>query len=305
MVLTSEIILHNISLLEKVKKEFIILQQYQNCNDITMGISLKNEGAQFNLTKYIEFIDFIKQTESNNQQLFYRKKIKNKEIQEILVKNAVDDDAKKCFSSKGPTTFGNLINSPKWEVFSGESSSRRRNGSRRWRNNFYGSDAIIANFIIQNRIDINPTNIYRVNKFYITRLPDVDSNLSNEISQTNEFAKFLISKLSESEIDFKRLNITNLIKRIESELKNKMMTIDLGEKIKCIGIDISYEKTLTLGKVYDVKDKKLTSVDYNGGEILWVQIINDCGRILWYPYRLFETVKNVRNNALDELLKDI
>lgn len=77
-----------------------------------------------------------------------------------------------------------------------------------------------------------------------------------------------------------------------------MLSIEPGEKIKCI--EISPETYgLTLNKTYDVQSKNLE----NG--ILKVRIINDSGNNCSYNYRLFETVSNLRNSALDELLNDI
>jgi hypothetical protein len=52
-----------------------------------------------------------------------------------------------------------------------------------------------------------------------------------------------------------------------------------------------------LGKVYDVKDKEIHSGRLN------VIIENDNGYRRTYPYRLFETVSNLRNSALDDLLE--
>jgi hypothetical protein len=77
-----------------------------------------------------------------------------------------------------------------------------------------------------------------------------------------------------------------------------MLTIEPGEKIKCV--EISPDSTgLTLNKVYDVLSK---NIDYG---VLKVIINNDNNQSKSYNYRLFETVTNLRNSALDELLNDL
>ena len=81
------------------------------------------------------------------------------------------------------------------------------------------------------------------------------------------------------------------------ELKKKLLNIDKGESVKLIE-NADYYGGITLGKVYEVKDKELHS-----GR-LQVVIDNDNGYRRSYPYRLFETVSNLRNSALDDLLND-
>jgi hypothetical protein len=77
-----------------------------------------------------------------------------------------------------------------------------------------------------------------------------------------------------------------------------MLTIDPGEKIKCI--EISPETTgLTIDKFYNVISK---TIDYG---ILKVTVFNDNERNQSYNYRLFEKVSILRNSALDELLNNL
>ena len=164
MKLTSEVISVNLDRLEKAQKEFPILSEYQKTLELKNGPSLdqyltnltrtlKDECLSYGLKPYIEFIDFIVDSKLTGQEIFYRKKIKNKEFQDVLVANAIDEDAKKSFKSKSKKSFEVLVNSKKWEVFTANVSNRRRS-SRRYNNNIRRSDAIISNYIIQNQIEL-------------------------------------------------------------------------------------------------------------------------------------------------------
>jgi len=264
---------------------------------INLTRTLKDECLSYGLKPYIEFIDFIIDSKLTGQEIFYRKKIKNKEFQDVLVANAIDEDAKKSFKSKSKKSFEVLVNSKKWEVFTANVSNRRRT-SRRYNNNLRRSDAIISNYIIQNQIEVKDENSFRVNKYYLNQIPVPDLTIKNEINRTKEIIDFIINKLSESGTDFRKVNYDHLTKTLNNELKNRMLTIEPGEKIKCVEISPD-SMGLTLNKVYDVLSKH---IDYG---VLKVIINNDNNQSKSYNYRLFETVTNLRNSVLDELLNDL
>lgn len=305
MKINSEIISTNLVRLEKAQKEFHILIEYQKISEISekdqylsnLQRSVKDECYHYGLRVYVEFIDYIVDVKNKNQEIFYKSKIKNKDFQDILVQFANDEDAKKSFKSKTKKSFETLINSKKWDVFTAAVLNRRRR-IRRYTDNLKNSSAIIANYVIQNQIEINSENTYRINKFYLHLIPVPDLTIKNEILRTKEIIDFVIQKLSESGSDFKKVNFDHLTNKLSEELKNRMLSIEPGEKIKCI--EVSPETYgLTLNKTYDIRAKSLE----NG--ILKVRIINDSGNNTMYNYRLFETVSNLRNSALDELLNDI
>jgi len=300
MKLTSEIISLNLNRLESAQREFPSLSEYRKLTDGFTPLdwdrhrSIRGECISYGLLPYVDFIDFIAESKFKGQEVFYKKKIKNKDFQEILVKNAKDDNAKKSFNSKTKRSFETLINSKRWETFTGNSSSRRKSYS----NNLKDSDAIIANFVIQNEIEVGGEFLWRLNRHYLQLIPSPDLTIKNEIKRTKEIIDFIIDKLSESGTDFRKVNHDHLTKTLSFELKNRMLTIDPGEKIKCI--EISPETTgLTIDKVYNVITK---TIDYG---ILKVTVFNDNERNQSYNYRLFEKVSILRNSALDELLNNL
>ena len=300
MKITSEIISHNLNLLEISKRYFPILIEYEkSINTDKIDYSEKNrialECTAFNLKQYVDFIDFIIEMNKSGQEIFYRKKISNKELQDIMVKQAIDRDAKESFRSKGPKSLEILLNSDdKYELFSAQVSNYRRK-RRRYNDNFVGSSAILANFVIQNQLELKFPN--RISKYYRISLSPIDRSIKSEIDKTKEVIEFIIDQLSKSDLDFRKLNYTHLTKILNDEIKNRILKIENGEKIKCIQTN-SESDGITMDKIYDVIGKEMESS-------LYVRIINDFGKNSLYSYRLFETVSNLRDSALDEILKDL
>ena len=293
MKLTSEIIQNNIEKLEVIKKDFKILDDYCKETDQEKLRQIYSEGLGYGLISYLLFIDFIRQTEKNNQQVFYNKKIKITEFREVLIANAADISVKKILKSKSKVSFTKLLNSQRWELYSG---NRRRRGGVRYSDNFASSAAIIANFCIQNEIEIEDHS--RISDWYRTPLHSIDISIKKEIQLTNDVVTFMFDSLSKQNYDFRKINVENISKLIQFEIKRKMTEIESGESVKLIeGTD--YYSALSFGKTYTVKSK-----DINSGR-LTVTIENDLGFARSYPYRIFETVSNLRNSALDELLNDL
>ena len=105
----------------------------------------------------------------------------------------------------------------------------------------------------------------------------------------------MFDSLEDQNYDFRRINIENLRFLINNEIERKMKEISDGESVKLID-SVDYYSALSPDKVYSVISKDISS-----GR-LTVSIKNDLGFTRSYPYRIFETVTNLRNSALDELL---
>lgn len=293
MKLTSEIIQNNIDKLETLKKEFKILDDYSKETDNDKLRQMYSEGRNYGLISYLLFIDFIRQTEKLNQKVFFNKKIKLKDFKEVLINNATDASVKKILKSKGKVSFEKFINSQRWDLYSG---NRRRRGGVRYADNFVSSAAIIANFCIQNEIEIEDAS--RISDYYRTPLHPIDNSVRKEIELTNDLVGFMFTSLSKQDYDFRKINVENITKFIQHEIERKMKTIEDGESVKLIE-NTDFYSALSIGKIYTVKSKEITSGRLN------VTIENDLGFTRSYPYRIFETVTNLRNSALDELLNDL
>lgn len=291
MKISSECILHNINTLESVKKDFPILNSYENESDPYRKRQIWSECSLYGLQNYTSFIDLVNITKENNQEIFYKKKIKIKDFQEIVTISAIDENVKKSLKSKGKISFAKLINSSKWDIYSGDNNYRLR---KKYANNFSKSQAIIANFCIQNGIEIDSP--VKINEFYTSKLTQIDPSIKQELDLTNEVVDYIVNKLSEKNYDFKKLNVDGLNRLISDKLSKKIIDIDQGESVKLID-ESEFHKHLTFGKVYNIISK-----DFQSGR-LTIQIENDLGLIRRYPYRIFETVSNLRNNAIDDLLQ--
>jgi hypothetical protein len=290
MIVKSEIIQVNLDRLEKAKKDFSILEDYASTDDDNILRYLWDEGRSYGLINYMAFIDFIRHSNKLGQEVFYSKKIKIKDFQDMLVKYAIDPTVKSILKSKSKVSFAKLINSPRWDLYSG---NRRRRGGVRYNDNFTSSAAIIANFCIQNGIEVEDQS--RISEHYRRLLPEIDLTLKKELELTKNLLDYMVKSFSNSDYDFRRLNVDHVTKFMGEELKKKLLNIEKGESVKLIE-DASYYGGLSLAKVYDVKDKEIQSGRLN------VVIENDNGFRRSYPYRLFETVSNLRNSALDDLL---
>jgi len=293
MIIKSEIIQSNLEVLEKAKKEFSLLQDYANTDDDSKLKIIWEEARSYNMLSYLNFIDFIKFTNKTNQQVFYKNKIKIPHFKEVLVFNATDLTVKKILQSKGKVSFAKLINSPKWDLYSG---NRRRRGGVRYHDNFTISAAIIANFCIQNEIEISEKT--RISDYYTQRITEIDSTIKKELDLTKNLIEYLVKSVSDSPYDFKRLNIEHINKCISNELKSKLLNIESGESVRVIETT-DYYGGLTYNKTYKVLDKELQS-----GR-LQIIIDNDKGMRRSYPYRLFETIHNLRDNSISRLLEDL
>jgi hypothetical protein len=316
MKITSEIIQLNLIKLEKAFQLFPILIEYKNLTDKKNGLihtglmyspaynqtedSLRNvrdEAKTYKLNIYLDFIDFILNTKRFDQEVFYKKKIKNLDLQNILIKFSIDEDAKKVFRNKTKASFQKFINSPRWLTLSGENYTRR--SKKRFNDNMYRSSAMIANYCIQNEIEIDNENIGRVKNWYTKLLSDPDLSISKEVERTKSIIDFVIEKLNEGESDFRKVNLDHLSLTLKNELRKRILSLQNGDRIKCINVISENLDELTLNKVYEVVSSSLD----NGS--LKVEIKNDCNKNKFYYFRDFETISVLRDSFIDELLNDI
>lgn len=301
MKINIDIISKNIEILNLAKKYFPVLVSYEKIVsadniDYEAKNNVRTQCIFFNLTQYTDFIDFVVDTKKNSQEVIYNRTITNKELQDVMIKNSFDEDAAKCFKRKGAKSLESLINSHKYLYLSANYTKTltKKRKKTTFNDNIGASQAIICNFFIQNDLDLKYPD--RLSRYYTTLLPPVDLSIIDEIDKTDEVIEFIIEQLTRSKIDFRKVNYKHLLEKINDEIREKILKIEPGEKIKCIQISGDSEG-LTLNKNYDVISKE---IDF----CLQIRIVNDFNKICRYNYRLFESLSITRDNALDELLKD-
>lgn len=315
MKLSSEIILNNLSLLEDAIKSFDKLSIYRDLikqKDLIINNGGRYTPEYFKIDRdisdiesicklykidiYLNFINFIYKTELSGQEVFYKSRIKNSDFQRVLSDNAIDADVKKSLSKKTKSTFFTFINSNKWDVYRGYRSKKSRISSFSYNDNISDSDAIIANYCIQNEIEIKDTT--RIKNFYTKLIPELTQSILNEINRTGSIIDFMIGKISEDNYDFRKINLDHLISSIKNELRSKISSFDKNEKIRCIEAPIGTESRLTINKSYEVLDTRIESGFLN------VVILDDSEIKTYCPYRYFETISNIRDSLINDFLSD-
>jgi hypothetical protein len=122
--------------------------------------------------------------------------------------------------------------------------------------------------------------------------------VSSEILKTKSIVNLIIDKLSEDNSDFRKINLDGFITSTRIELTNKMSSFSEKEKIKCINVVESTDE-LTLNKTYEVLSSRM---DVGS---LKVDIINDVGSRKSYYYRNFESITELRDSFLSDILGDL
>ena len=318
MIITSEIIQKNLLSLEKAFKAFPMLKEYSDKYSIKIKLFLnsslsneywkneeelrilKDEIRNYKLNIYLDFIEYIADCKKYGQEIFYRHKIKNTELQKVLIENSLDSEAENCFKNKTKSTFSKFINSKKWDILS-NNLQRYRSKAKRYNDNLTRSSAIIANYCIQNEIELTGDNSKRIRHWYLHTIPEPDLTISTEIQKTASIIEFIVSKLGENESDYRKVNIDQLTSSIKSELTKRLLSLQKGEKIRLIEMptDTNVTDELTLNKIYQVSDKKL---EYG---VLKVELTNDKGKAKYYFYRNFETVSVLRDSFISSLLDEM
>ena len=301
MVLTLDTIKENLNILERAKEVFKILVDYQNIlkslrnnsdHEIqNREIEINREINRYNLTIYSDFIRFINKVETTGQKLIYDEKIKTKTFQKVLEDNAIDETAKKSLRNKTSKTMHIFMNSEKWMKFHGYQSNR---GRLRLNDNLSKSESIIANFLNQQEINLEALAYSRLNKYYTSLLPEPDHTVLDEMNRTKFVIDFLIQKVTESGLDFRKLNSRALIENISEEFKKRILDIDKNESVKCISRPDVYG--VSVGTIYKVIDR---SLDYSGN--LKILIQNDYGTNVNCSFKFFETLNSLRSSMLKDL----
>lgn len=301
MVLTLDTIKENLNILERAKEVFKILVDYQNIlkslrnnsdHEIqNREIEINREINRYNLTIYSDFIRFINKVETTGQKVIYDEKIKTKTFQKVLEDNAIDETAKKSLRNKTSKTMHIFMNSEKWMKFHGYQSNR---GRLRLNDNLSKSESIIANFLNQQEINLEALAYSRLNKYYTSLLPEPDHTILDEMNRTKFVIDFLIQKVTESGLDFRKLNSRALIENISEEFKKRILDIDKNESVKCISRPDVYG--ITVGNIYKVIDR---SLDYSGN--LRILIQNDYGTNVNCSFKFFETLNSLRSSMLKDL----
>lgn len=272
-----------------------ILGKYQKSKDPREKLQIREYAYKLDLRSYIDFIDWVEKMSETGQSIIYKHQISFNEFKETLVNNAINNEVKDFLKKKTRRGMITFLQSRLYNDYNGEYRGRRFN-RKSYANNFKSSTSVISNYLIQNPdiIESNKDLIWRLETYYINELPNFEAQVNTEIDITNDIIRTLSRKINTIKYDFRKLNFNLLRSEIESKIKEKMLSVDKGEKIKCI----ESQNGLTVNKVYDVISYEIGT---NGN--LLVSVRNDNDISYRYNYRIFETISKLRQNNIDDILK--
>jgi hypothetical protein len=278
MILTYENIKYNLELLEEVKKEYPILQDFEDGK--VSRDSLTNVG----LDQFVDFISFIKLTsKTGDQKVIYDETISLRELKLKVAELTNTEKVKNIFLKKSKDDF--------IKVFVDYKVNRRytRTCNASYCSGLESGIPIIINYFIQNGIDVYDGYLSR-GHYYLNKLKK-PSLFSRELKMTQDFIDEFINYSKEKDLDLRKCNIKSLTNELNHRLKS-MMKIESGLHVKCI----KERKSFTLDKLYLVEESR---VGYNG--FLEVKVTDDLGVTTFIPYTLFEEVSRQRDDIFKEL----
>jgi hypothetical protein len=277
MILTYENIKYNLELLEDVKKEYPILQDFEN------GIVSRDSLSNVGLDNFVELINFKKQcSNTGDQKVIYDEKITFKEL-----KQKVSD----LSYGKSKSIILRKKNDDFLKIFTDYKVNRRytRTSNASYCSGLESGAPIIVNYFIQNSIDIYDGYL-RGATFYLNKLTK-PKLYSRELKMTQNFIDEFVNYTKEKDLDLRKCNIKSLVSELNHRLKS-MMNVESGLLVKCI----SEKKGFTIDKLYEVIDSR---VNYNG--YLEVKLIDDKQVESYVTYSVFEEVSRQRNDIFKEL----
>ena len=276
MILTTEIIKLNLETLEEVKKDFPILQDFQD------GKIQQETVNNIGLDLFVSFINFIKSSNSAGMSLIYDKKITYREVKKKIVEQSYGEKPKSIFSKKKEE---DLI-----KVFNDQSVNRRytRTQNQSYCSGLEKSEPIILNYFIQKSIPFSE-HFFRYN-FYFKKL-EKPKFYSRELKMTQQFIDLFIDYSKTQDFDLRKCNIKSLITELNSRLR-PMMRIDTDLQVKCI----RELKRFTVENTYQVLDSR---INYYG--FLEIKLQDDTGDINYVPYSNFEEISRQRSDIFKEL----
>jgi hypothetical protein len=277
MILNLDTLKYNLQLLQEVKQEFPILQDYED------GKVTRETLNGVGLDQYVDLITYIKNLPNlGSQILIYDTKIKYREVKKMVSELSHGDKPKSIFLKKTQEDFVKIFNDFK--------VNRRytRTNNQSYCSGLERAEPIILNYFIQNNIDI--TESYFKSWMYFKKLQK-PKLYSRELKMTQDFIEMFIGFTKEQDFDLRKCNIKSLITELQHRLR-PMMKIESGLLVKCI----KESKGLTIDNHYLVEDSK---VNYYG--FLEIKITDDKQFTSYVPYSNFEEISRQRDDIFKEL----
>lgn len=303
----------NLRIYNQAKSLLPIISQYES------GEVSYSSMRSLRLELFANFSDFIKtETErglSPIQALSFAelKKLISESTQNPRYKKLFKNITQKAFIlllTQDLEKFDRYLNG-RWISKPGYSHRGRKKWGRRHGDKAEGLNlcfVAIMNWIISNGIQTTDQtsdhfSSFAQQEYYKTRIRwyravylGIDTIPLREIGVTSNLLNSLVDFISDSEIDFRKLNSDFVIDVLSNKIK-KLMSVDSGTTLTSL-VDLKSDYghvVLTKGKNYVVE---ASNINYG---FMRVSILDDGDRVNYYEYKLFEDVSLQRELLLSSL----
>ena len=278
MKLSLDSIIYNLNLLEEVKKDFPILQDYQDGK--IRRETLNNVG----LDSFISLIDYINSCNEKGLKIVYTETIKYKYLKTMFIDLNYNEKSKKIFGNKSKSDFEEMWNNHKLH------HRYKRSSNECYAPGLEAAEPLIFNYLVQNNIEVNSRYMFYHSDFWFDKFTK-PKYYSRELKVTQDFIQAFISYAKESNLDLRKCNVKSLTSELQDKLK-KMSTIEEGLRVKCIAETPEF----TIDNIYTVHS---SHINYLG--FVEINLITDGGQSRNVPYSNFEEISRQRDDLLSQL----
>ena len=288
MKISLEILRYNLQLLEEVKTEFPILQDYEDGKLAWQTIT--NTG----LTKFSDIIAHNKSNMEVGIETLYTRDISYSELRDKMVEYETNTYFKSIFKNKTRKKFDEMWLNPKlMERYRGTHRRRKRGGYMvNTSSSLTKINSMIINYLYQNQIEVHADCFINFpdSGIFFEKLTKPKSH-ARELKMTQDFVDEFVKFAKRKKLDVRKCNVQVLTSEFNKQIRN-MMVIENGSLVKCISEMDGFE----VGKSYVVEG---TQVDYNG--FLEIILTNENKSRKTIPYTNFEEVSRQREDQLSKL----
>jgi len=278
MKLNLDIARHNLNLLQEVKLEYPILQDYED------GKIRRDTINNVGLDSFVSIIDALILWKNKGLKSIYDEKIKYKDLKIKFSELNYNQKSKSIFLNKSQNQFN--------AVWNNHNLHKRYKNSR---NECYtpalnDCEPMIFNYLVQNEVEVNSEYMFFYRNLWFDKLSK-PKFYSRELKMTQDFITNFIEYAKSANLDLRKCNVKSLTTELHHKLK-ELTKIESGLQVKCISETFEF----TVDKIYTVLDSR---VNYLG--FLEIKLVNDKGHDRYLPYTNFEEVSRQRDDILSQL----
>lgn len=278
MKLNLDIAKHNFKLLQEVKLEYPILQDYED------GKIRRDTVYNVGLDNFVSLIDFLNVCKIKGLKPIYDDTIKYKQLKLKFIELNRVERSGKIFQNKTQNQFNEIWNNHNLH-------KRYKNG----RNECFAPglddcEPMIFNYLVQNQVEVNSEYMFFHRNFWFEKLTK-PKYYARELKMTQDFISSFIDYAKSDNLDLRKCNVKSLTSELHHKLK-EMTVIESGLQVRCISETFEF----TVDKLYTVEDSRINYLGF-----LEIKLANDKKDFRYVPYSNFEEVSRQRDDILNLL----